>query len=310
MNPTLRQLTGVVEPHRYRGGTRPRHVRRQRRRNLVVDGVGGLLIRPSEQIDDKTGAKSPSGMNPLDLEIIEPADEPQLIQLCWCRRPVMVVSLPGEEAQIVTKEVDAECEYAPTRTRARPSPARWVETTKHLQQARPLELEQRGKCSWTLGGHGHSLSLADGQVAAPHNAVAATTLGGQSASVSSDAELARPIYHLALRDEWQAAVEGNEPYRRSTLGRSLDDEGFIHCSFADQVTMIADLIYRGRPDVLLLVIDPSRLQAEVRVENLEGGGQLFPHIYGALPVEAVLRADQVPLGDDGSLAVGMLLASD
>ena len=123
-------------------------------------------------------------------------------------------------------------------------------------------------------------------------------------------EAERPIYHLALRYEWEAAVERNEPYRRSTLGKSLEDQGFIHCSFADQVAMIADLIYHGRRDVLLLVIDPSRLQAEVRVENVDGGEQLFPHIYGALPLEAVVRADRVPLGDDGRLAVGMLLASD
>ena len=98
----------------------------------------------------------------------------------------------------------------------------------------------------------------------------------------------RGIYHLALRDEWHEAVERNEPYRRSTLGRSLDDEGFIHCSFAHQVEMIADLVYRGR-DVVLLSIDPSRVQAEVRVENLEGGEDLFPHIYGALPLDAVVR---------------------
>ena len=64
------------------------------------------------------------------------------------------------------------------------------------------------------------------------------------------------IYHLALRNEWEEAVERNGPYRRSTLGRSLDDEGFIHCSFAHQVEMIADLVFRGR-DVVLLTIDPS-----------------------------------------------------
>lgn len=169
MDPTLRQLTGVVEPHRYRGGTRPRHVRCQRRRNLVVDGVGDLPIRPSEQVDDKTGAESPSGMNPLDLEIVEPGDESQLIQACRCRRSVMVVSLPGEEAQIVTKEVDADCQHAPTRTWAGPSPTRWVEITKYLQQAGPLEPEQRGESSWTLGWHGHSLSLVDSSlIAATH----------------------------------------------------------------------------------------------------------------------------------------------
>ncbi len=123
---------------------------------------------------------------------------------------------------------------------------------------------------------------------------------------SGRVERSERIYHLALRDEWHEAVERNEPYRRSTLGRPLDDEGFIHCSFEHQVEAIADLVYRGR-DVVLLSVDPSRVQAEVRVENLEGGEQLFPHIYGALPLDAVVSVDPVPLGDDGRLAVGMLL---
>jgi glutathione S-transferase len=115
------------------------------------------------------------------------------------------------------------------------------------------------------------------------------------------------IYHLALRDEWAHALGSGVGYRRSTLGRSLDDEGFIHCSFAHQVEQIADLVYCGRGDVVLLVIDPSRLHAEVRVENLEGGEQRFPHIYGPLPVEAVVEARDVPVDTTGRLAVGPLL---
>jgi uncharacterized protein (DUF952 family) len=124
---------------------------------------------------------------------------------------------------------------------------------------------------------------------------------------SGRAERPQRIYHLALRDEWDEAVERNEPYRCSTLGRSLHDEGFIHCSFAHQVEMIADLVYCGRGDVVLLSVDPSRVEGEVRVENLEGGEHLFPHVYGALPLDAVVSVDQVPVGDDGRLAVGTLL---
>ena len=93
-----------------------------------------------------------------------------------------------------------------------------------------------------------------------------------------------PIYHLALREEWDAAVaEGS--YRRSTLGRSLAEEGFIHCSFAHQVEGVADLFYKGRSDVVRLTVDPSRLGSAVRVE----GG--FPHIYGPLPIEAVVDVE-------------------
>lgn len=115
------------------------------------------------------------------------------------------------------------------------------------------------------------------------------------------------IYHLALRDEWQQAVGSETGYQRSTLGASLDDVGFIHCSFAGQVQRIADLVYRSRPDVMLLTIDRSRLDAEVRVENLEGGEDLFPHIYGPLRIEAVVRAEPVPVGADCRLVVAMLL---
>lgn len=91
------------------------------------------------------------------------------------------------------------------------------------------------------------------------------------------------IHHLALRAEWDDAVAAGGPYRRSTIGRSLDEEGFIHCSFAEQVDQTAALYYAGRDDVLLLTIETDRLAAEVRVE----GG--FPHIYGELPLDAVVE---------------------
>jgi uncharacterized protein (DUF952 family) len=57
----------------------------------------------------------------------------------------------------------------------------------------------------------------------------------------------------------------------------------------------------GRGDVLLLVIDPSLVDAEIRTENLEGGGDQFPHIYGQLPIDAVVRVSTIPMRDDGTL---------
>jgi uncharacterized protein (DUF952 family) len=91
-----------------------------------------------------------------------------------------------------------------------------------------------------------------------------------------------PIYHLALQAEWNEAVARGGPYERSTIGRSLEDEGFIHCSHEQQVEQTARLYYAGRDDVVVLTIDTSRLDAEVKVE----GG--FPHIYGPLPLDAVV----------------------
>jgi uncharacterized protein (DUF952 family) len=68
---------------------------------------------------------------------------------------------------------------------------------------------------------------------------------------------AEPIYHLALLAEWGSSAG---EYRGSTLGRSLDDVGFIHCSTAAQIRQVAELLYSGRDDVVLLKIDPGRLE--------------------------------------------------
>ena len=105
------------------------------------------------------------------------------------------------------------------------------------------------------------------------------------------------LYHLALGPEWQAA-RADGMYRRSTRGRSLEEVGFIHLSNAHQVEATAALFYGDLPAgaVLLLTIDPQRLAAaalEVRFEQADGG-EPFPHLYGPLPLEAVLRAEPWP----------------
>jgi uncharacterized protein (DUF952 family) len=126
--------------------------------------------------------------------------------------------------------------------------------------------------------------------------------------VSRCADLPARIYHLTLSGEWDEATKQRVAYRRSTLGKSLEEEGFIHCSFASQVQAIADVLFQGREDVVLLTIDPSRVDAQIRVENLDGGEEFFPHIYGASPLDAVAKANGVPLSVDGCLLVDVLLA--
>jgi uncharacterized protein (DUF952 family) len=112
---------------------------------------------------------------------------------------------------------------------------------------------------------------------------------------------------MAVGAEWSEALESGGPYSRSTLGKSVEDEGFIHCSLPSQVGTIADVVYRGRSDVMLLVIDPSLVPVEIRLENIEGGADLFPHIYGELPLAAVVRAESVTPKDDGTFDLRELL---
>lgn len=88
-----------------------------------------------------------------------------------------------------------------------------------------------------------------------------------------------PVYHLALTRHWQAA---GESYTHSTRGRTLAEEGFIHCSKdLDQLHTVAAAFYADLDpaDLLILHIDPTGLDL-----RLEGG---FPHLYGPLPRAAV-----------------------
>lgn len=103
-----------------------------------------------------------------------------------------------------------------------------------------------------------------------------------------------PIYHMCRRDEWQAAqAEGEYP------GSSQDvADGFIHFSTAGQVRESAAKHRAGQTGLLLLSVDPEALGAALKWEPSRGG-QLFPHLYGPLPVVAVLRADPLDLDDAG-----------
>jgi uncharacterized protein (DUF952 family) len=97
------------------------------------------------------------------------------------------------------------------------------------------------------------------------------------------------LFHLALAEDWQRA-EASGIYTTSTIGRTLEQEGFIHCSYAHQVQGVAERFYRGRNDLVVLAIDRDALDAEVRLEQVGGEGESFPHIYGPIPVRAVRQA--------------------
>ena len=102
------------------------------------------------------------------------------------------------------------------------------------------------------------------------------------------------LYHLALAEEWQQALaEG--VYRRSTRGLSIEQVGYLHASHGDQIAATFERFYADAGPVLLLSIDPERLEAaglEVKEEAAPDSGELFPHVYGGpLPCEAVVAAE-------------------
>jgi uncharacterized protein (DUF952 family) len=101
------------------------------------------------------------------------------------------------------------------------------------------------------------------------------------------------LFHLALAADWQRA-QAVGVYTTSTIGRTLEEEGFIHCSYAHQVQGVAERFYRGRDDLILLALDREALDAEVRLEQVGGIGESFPHVYGPIPLRAVRHAERYP----------------
>ena len=102
------------------------------------------------------------------------------------------------------------------------------------------------------------------------------------------------IYRIVTEAEWRAAQEAGA-YEGSAHDRR---DGFLHFSTAAQAAETASAHYAGKKDLLLLCVDASAWAAPLKWE-VSRGGRLFPHLYGALPVGAVRRAERLPLGPDG-----------
>ena len=108
------------------------------------------------------------------------------------------------------------------------------------------------------------------------------------------------IVHIVKRSAWAIAVE-----RKSYAPDSLRAEGFIHCSTFAQLIDTANRFYRGQRNLVVLRIEEPRLTAELKYEapataHREAAGDLFPHLYGELNVDAVVRVVELPCEADGS----------
>src|SRR5277367_1088163 len=108
------------------------------------------------------------------------------------------------------------------------------------------------------------------------------------------------IAHIVNRREWAKALECG-----TYAPDSLRAEGFIHCSTLAQVIDTANRFYRGQDDLVVLCIEESRLNAVLKYEAAtmqhdEPAGALFPHLYGELNLDAVVRVVALPCEANGS----------
>lgn len=95
------------------------------------------------------------------------------------------------------------------------------------------------------------------------------------------------VFHLALADDWAAAQAAGE-YRISTRGRTLEEEGFIHCSRVDQAVGVAARYFAGAGPLVRLYVDRDRVAAPVVDDYVAARDDTYAHIYGPLNLDAVV----------------------
>ena len=111
------------------------------------------------------------------------------------------------------------------------------------------------------------------------------------------------VYKIVVTAEW-AKAQAAGVFAGAAIDRA---DGFIHFSTAEQAAETAAKWFAGRRDLTLAAIDADALGADMRWEPSRGGA-LFPHLYAALPMSAVLWSRPLPLGPDGAHVFGSLEA--
>jgi len=97
----------------------------------------------------------------------------------------------------------------------------------------------------------------------------------------------RTIYKICSEADWRAAQAAG------ALAMSPDDkrDGFIHLSAEDQVRGTLDKHFKDKTGLVILTVDTACLDEGALKWEVSRGGALFPHLYGDLPVEAVIAAE-------------------
>lgn len=108
--------------------------------------------------------------------------------------------------------------------------------------------------------------------------------------------MSEPLFHIARAALWAQAAEVGQ-YTQSTRDQTLEEVGFIHCSYQHQVLGVSQRYYSDETEPLLLLkIDPAKLVAEVVSE----GKDPYPHIYGPLNISAVVKSWAFERGQNGT----------
>ena len=111
--------------------------------------------------------------------------------------------------------------------------------------------------------------------------------------------------HLTSKQAWEDALKVGT-YSLSTRGKTLEEVGFIHGSFADQVEEVASFVFAGSTEELVVLhLKIDKLESHgilVRVEEASNG-KSYPHIYSAIPCELVDGVSKAHMNVDNKLII-------
>ncbi len=113
----------------------------------------------------------------------------------------------------------------------------------------------------------------------------------------------KKIFHITDKKFWNGK---EKEYTCDTSTYKTDDgsihsfesDGFIPCATREQVIDVANHLFKGKNDLIVLVIDESKVHAQIKYEN-PGNGKLYPRIYGPLNTDAVISVDDLKTDKDG-----------
>lgn len=108
----------------------------------------------------------------------------------------------------------------------------------------------------------------------------------------------KTIFHIVKSSDWEKAKKDGV-YKAA----SLEKDGFIHCSLAQQIPPVANYNFKGQQGLVLLEIAEEKLKHEVRFEDLYASDEDYPHIYGPLNIDAVLQVIPFPPNADGTFVL-------
>ncbi|QYO65983.1 DUF952 domain-containing protein [Leptolyngbya sp. 7M] len=94
------------------------------------------------------------------------------------------------------------------------------------------------------------------------------------------------VYHIVLKEDLERQLGAP-----SFVAGSLETEGFIHCSFQDQIDAVLRRYFNGYAKVMVLTIETDHLTSRL-IEEPSTGGEIYPHIYGPIDRAAIVSVEE------------------